>query len=154
MASHNHYSFAETASDIHSGTHDPVALILSQDDLRNTTFDCDSAGIHYRIETPTKGIKLTRTTKLYRWDRRTNGEVLVAEWEQNWGTDKMRFLRRADMSQELVPVSNFIKKSCGWLSSRCVHVFFETSNDGVTVLGFVSGSTPSQAKTGRNISGR
>ena len=154
MATHDHYSSAATPSNFHSGVNGSIDLTLSQDDMKNTTFNCNSAGIHYRIETSTEGIILNRTTKLYWWDRRTNGEVLVAEWEQNWGTDKMRFLRRADMSQELVPVSNFIKKSCGWLSSRCVHVVFEMSNDGVTVLGFVSGSTPSQAKTGRNISGR
>jgi hypothetical protein len=63
----------------------PATLILSKNSLRNATYDCDALGIHFRLSTPTDGIKLTRVTNVYRWNSETNEDTLVAEWENNTG---------------------------------------------------------------------
>lgn len=86
-----------------------ISLIFSSNSLRNATYNCDSAGIHYRVSTPT-GLVMKPTTSIYRWDRHTNEEILVAEWEQNWTTDRMRILTRADMPKDFLSVKDVIKR--------------------------------------------
>jgi hypothetical protein len=110
MATNNRHSFSSTTSSPLPGAGDPITLIFSRNSMRNATFDCDSASIHYRVETPTEIFKTSRITSIYRWDKNTNEDTLVAEWERNVGADRMK-LRRAGMLQDFLPVKDVIKTS-------------------------------------------
>ena len=104
---------------------EPITIFLEHNSLRNDTYNCDWAGIHYRISTPTEGIRTERLTSIYRWDKNTNEEVLVAEWYRTWGTGadhKFKFLRRPDMPQEFQVAKDFYPMTRGLLYAGLVYV--------------------------------
>ena len=59
-----------------------ISLIGSSLSLSNTTFSCDSLGIHYRLSSP-PGLKANFTTTFTKWSSQDNKEVLIAEWERH-----------------------------------------------------------------------
>ena len=101
----------------------PTILLLTHNSLRNDTYNCDWAGIHFRVSTPTDGIKTERITSIYRWDKRLHEEVLVAEWERNFTKDKFKFLKRADMPKDFQPVKEVFPRTWGYPYGgyTCVH---------------------------------
>jgi hypothetical protein len=85
--------------------------------MRNDTYDCDWAGIHYRVSTPTEGVETKRLTSIYRWDKETHEEKLIAEWHREWGTGaghKFRFLTGEDAEQEFQSVNDVYPMTWGY----------------------------------------
>ena len=105
-----------------STTAEPIIIFLEHNSLRNDTYDCDWAGIHYRISTPTRSINPERITSIYRWDRRTNEEVLVAEWLRNWTDDKFKFTIRADLPKEFQLVKDVYPRTWGYIPGDFTYV--------------------------------
>ncbi len=60
-----------------------ASLILSRDDMRNTTFDCDSLGIHYQVTSEGGLFTTGKTTQVRRWDSQSRQFALIAEWERH-----------------------------------------------------------------------
>ncbi|CCA71146.1 hypothetical protein PIIN_05081 [Serendipita indica DSM 11827] len=50
-----------------------IRLLISSDSLRNTTFSCDSMGIHYDVS------KEGDIVSIYRWESKSNQKVLVGQ---------------------------------------------------------------------------
>ena len=93
----------------------PITIILSKNSLRNATYSCDAAGIHFRISTPTEGIRLSRLTSVYRWNKDTSEEELVAQWEHNTG--KMdRFSVRGLTSASVTGETTYAEQASGRIS--------------------------------------
>ena len=87
-----------------------VKLILSREDFRNTNFDCDEAGIHFEVITPTDGVKSTRVTEIWRIDKRGDGKIsLVCQWERSdFKTDRIRFFAGTSGSSEYMSMKDFL----------------------------------------------
>jgi len=94
-----------------------ASLILSRDDMRNTTFDCDSLGIHYQV-TSEVGLFITgKTTQVRRWDNQSRQFVLIAEWERhNFQSDVFKLPRRT--GGDSVPVSTFLTRKSGFTKTE------------------------------------
>ncbi|KLO20083.1 hypothetical protein SCHPADRAFT_992192 [Schizopora paradoxa] len=91
------------------------SLIMSHDSLRNTTFDCDALGIHYQVSTEKRHLICGKNTKVNRWDKQSNGNLLVAEWERHsFHSDEFKFPNATGGGTVTVPVSTFIKKHYGF----------------------------------------
>ena len=89
-----------------------TALILSRDNIHNTSLDNDALGLHYKFTTDTKGWKCSGITRITRWDVKTEQEVLVAEWKRNaFKKDKLRMTN--SMSDELLPAADTLKLTSG-----------------------------------------
>lgn len=89
------------------------SLILSNDNLRNTTFDCDAFGIHYQVSTEKHLLVNGKNTQVRRWDQRSNQNILIAEWERhNFHTDVFKFPNANGGAS--VPVSTFMNRKWGF----------------------------------------
>ena len=88
-----------------------ASLIFSHNDIRNTTLDCDSLGIHYQVVSDSGLLTTGKNTQLRRWDSQSNQQVTIAEWERHsFQSDVFRFPARG----ESVPVSTFMTKKRGF----------------------------------------
>jgi len=94
-----------------------ASLILSHNDLRNTTFDCDSLGIHYQVTSKVGLFTTGKTTQVRRWDNQSRQFVLIAEWERhNFQSDVFKFPRRT--GSDTVPVSTFLTRKSGFTKTK------------------------------------
>lgn len=102
------------------------SLVLSRDNLLNSSLDCDSLGIHYQFATETGVFKTGKITQVRRWHNRSRQFVPVAEWERHHH-DRSRPDIFKFLSGEEVPVSKFlIRKNRpfrGVSASFLVHAF-------------------------------
>ncbi|KLO20084.1 hypothetical protein SCHPADRAFT_992193 [Schizopora paradoxa] len=88
-----------------------ASLIFSHNDIRNTTLDCDSLGIHYQVVSDSGLLRTGKNTQVRRWDSRSNQQVTIAEWERHsFSSDVFKFPARG----ESVPVSTFMTKKRGF----------------------------------------
>ncbi len=90
-----------------------VALILSHNDLRNTTFDCDSLGIHYQV---TSKVGLSRLEKL---PKSADGTVSRGSSSSLRNGNAIIFNRMSSNSPrrtggDSVPVSMFLTRKSGF----------------------------------------
>ena len=120
-------SYQAASSATAEPTAEPIIIFLEHNSLRNDTYDCDWAGIHYRIFTPTEDIVTERLTSIYRWDKDTNEEVLVAEWLRSWEGDKFKFMMRPDMPKEFQLVKDVYPISWGSQYTEPVYVVLALS---------------------------
>lgn len=96
------------------------SLILSHDNPRNTTLDCDALGIHYQVTSDSHLLVTSKTTRVHRWDRRSNQNILVAEWiRHNFHSDEFKFPNAN--GGVTVPVKTFMDCHLGF-ATKCVHL--------------------------------
>ncbi|KLO20086.1 hypothetical protein SCHPADRAFT_884843 [Schizopora paradoxa] len=93
----------------------PVKLTCSSVFLRNASFDNDDLGIHYRVETEASVFSVRPLTKLYRWDMKSEKEVLVAEWKKRcWSSDKYHIVARSNGEHDFMPVWEIMPNTWGF----------------------------------------
>ncbi len=93
----------------------PVKLTLSSNCVRNTTLENDDLKLHYRVETKDSIFSSSYITRLYRWDAKTEKEVLVAEWEKNWFKgDRYRIVRSSSSEGDFTPLKEILPNSWGF----------------------------------------
>lgn len=100
------------------------SLILSHDNLRNTTFDCDALGIHYEVSTEKHHLIVNgNNTKILRWDKRSNQSNLIAEWERHtFASDEFKF--PSATGSTAVPVNKFLERRYKF-TKKFVHPTFK-----------------------------
>ncbi|KLO20079.1 hypothetical protein SCHPADRAFT_884837 [Schizopora paradoxa] len=101
------------------------SLVLSHDNPRNTTLDCDALGIHYQVTSDSHLLVTSKTTRVHRWDRRSNQNILVAEWiRHNFHSDEFKFPN--SNGGVTVPVKTFMDCHLGFATNEWSFV----GNDG------------------------
>lgn len=86
------------------------SLILSQNDVRNTTLDCDALGIHYQVVSEIGLLTPGKTTQVRRWDSHSKRFIPIAEWVRRAvDSDEFKFPRG-----DTVAVSTFMTRKMGF----------------------------------------
>lgn len=85
-----------------------TSLILSHNDIRNTTLDCDALGIQVVSD---EGLLTTgKTTQIRRWDNKSGQFIPVAEWERHtFEPDVFKF-----PNGQTIPASTFMTSNRGF----------------------------------------
>ncbi|KLO20080.1 hypothetical protein SCHPADRAFT_884838 [Schizopora paradoxa] len=87
-----------------------ASLTLSHNDIRNTTLDCDSLGIHYQVMSDIGLLATGKNTQIRRWDNQLRQFIPVAEWERHsFESDVFKF-----PNGRTFPVSTFMSSNRGF----------------------------------------
>lgn len=90
------------------------SVVLSSDDILNTTLGCEPLGIQYQVTTASSFLAPDKTTRVLRRDSQSGEFVLIAEWVRHTlRPDVFKFTGHGSTAPSEVSVSKFLVQRSG-----------------------------------------